>query len=105
MAKKTKEDRDSVSSRILGALPPGMREDLDAADVSELKTHIVQSTAVLRANKRAMKLDSELEGAKQRVKDLSEDYAETAKTKEAIISYALHLLNDKGAVDLDDNEG
>lgn len=103
MARKKKEDGEA-SKGILNALPPGMREELDSCDAGELKTHIVQSTAILRANKKAMKIDVELEGAKQRVKDLSEDYQETAKAKEAVISYALHLLNEKGDVDLGDFE-
>lgn len=101
-SKKKSEGQDSVSSRVLNTLPPGMREELDSCDISRLKTHIVQSTAVLRANKRAQKLDAELEAAKQRVKDLGEDYKETAAAKEAIISYSLHLLNEKGATDLGD---
>lgn len=103
MARKKKEDGEAAKG-VLNALPPGMREELDSCDAEELKTHIVQSTAILRANKKALKIDVELESAKQRVKELSEDYQETAKAKEAVISYALHLLNEKGDVDLGDFE-
>lgn len=104
MARKKKDSEGDASKGVLNALPTGMREELDSCDAEELKTHIVQATAVLRANKKAMKLDVELEGAKQRVKDLSEDYQETAKGKEAVISYALHLLHEKGDADLADVE-
>lgn len=106
MAKKNdRDEQESVSNKVLGALPPGMREELDGCGELSLKTHIVQSTAVIRANKKAMKLDPELDNARQRVKDLSEEYTEVSKAKEAIISYALHLLGEKGVVDLDDDEG
>lgn len=104
MARKKKDSDGEAPKGILNALPPGMREELDSCDGDELKTHIVQATAVLRANKKAMKLDVNLESAKQRVKDLSEDYQETAKAKEAVISYALHLLHEKGDVALGDFE-
>lgn len=97
MARPKKDNEASVP----GALPPGMREELDSCDITALKNHVVQSTAILRANKKAKKMDLELEGAKQRVKDLSEEYAETSKAKEAIISYALIRLGEMG-VDLDD---
>lgn len=100
MAKKQTQ-KDDVSKGILGALPPGLREEMDGFNEMQLKTCVVQSTAIMRASKKQMKLDTELEAAKQRVKDLSEDYVETRKTKEATISYALYLLDAKG-VDLKD---
>lgn len=100
-----KEDGKEVSNKVIGALPHGMREILDAASEAQLKTHIVQSTAVVRANKKAMKLDPALEAARERVKTLSEEYTEITKGKEAVISYALHLLGEKGSLDLDDTEG
>lgn len=100
MPKTKKNSNEEASKGVLGALPAGMREELDSCDTARLKTHIVQSTAILRANKKAMKLDVELESAKERVKELSSDYKETEKTKEAIISYALHLLGEKGSPDL-----
>lgn len=87
---------ETITKKILGALSAGLREDLDAMGIPQLKEQVVQSTAILRANANDMKNDEDLQAAKEAVKVAMEGYKEIKATKGAIIAYALHLLEEKG---------
>lgn len=98
MAKGDGEAR-TISKKVLGALPPGMREELDAMDVPRLQRAVTQAQAIKRASVMDAKMDESLQAAKDQVKELSADYKECQKNQDAITSYALHLLDEKGALD------
>ncbi len=98
MAKGDGEAR-TVSKKVLGALPPGMREELDAMDVPRLQRAVTHAQAIKRASVLDAKMDESYQAAKERVKELGADYKECQKSQEAITSYALHLLEEKGALD------
>lgn len=87
---------ETITKKILGSLPAGVRDDMDAMGITQLKEQVVQSTAILRANARDMKEDEDLQNAKERVKVAMEGYKEIKAAKGAIIAYAIHLLEEKG---------
>lgn len=91
-------NKKEVSKKILGALPAGMREELDAMDVPKLQRAVTHAQAIKRASIEDAKLDDELQAAKEKAKELGADYKQCQKDQEAITAYALHCLDEKGAL-------
>lgn len=95
MARKN-EEQNGVSKKILNALPTGYQEEADGMSVGQLKDEISVASGKIEDNKAAMREDERLNGAKERVKDLSEGYREVQKAQNAKRAYCVHLLREKG---------
>lgn len=82
--------------KIKKSLPFGMLEEIDSMDGDQLKRRIVESEGILHSNEVAKVEDSDLLGAKERVKELSLTYKEVKKHQNAIVQYSILALHEKG---------
>jgi len=95
MSKKA-EDRPAASEKILKALAPSVREELDAMSPAALKEAVLDATRVVIDTTVEMNGDERLSAAKESVKDYSAGYREVFKAQNAKIAYAMLCLEAAG---------
>lgn len=66
----------------------------------QLRAEIVKADTALMELEREMKADEKLQGARAIVKDLAAGYNDVKKAQKAKVAYALHLLEDRGELDI-----
>ena len=68
-------------------------EDVQQFSTEEMDKQIVTSNEIIAEMKKNMELDSDLQAAKQNVKDIASNYTEGIKINEAKAMYCVYLKN------------
>lgn len=82
-------------AKVLKELPE-FKETADSSSVVDLKKIIVQCEGNIYTIENAKQDDSDLDKAKEVVKELSSPYRDAIKVQTAKVKYALYLLEGKG---------
>lgn len=82
----------STEAKLLKKLPPGLKDDIDAMGLVDLRHLIVQKSSSLEQVRQEERDDEELKSAKDAAKDLGSSYKEARVALQAAISYALVRL-------------
>lgn len=86
--------------KIIAKLPVGFAEDAAGMDADALRAEIIKSETSLRTTDQEMKANEKLTGARELVKDFMAPYNEAKKAQRAKIAYALHVLEERGQLDV-----
>ena len=81
-------------------LPEGFKDEADSMSAERLKASIIESSANLSRIENAAENDEAFQKLKAAAKDAGAGYSDGKKAQAAKIDYALHLLEQRGAVDL-----
>lgn len=86
--------------KIIAKLPVGFAEDAAGMDADALRAAIIAAETSLRTVDQEMKANEKLTGARELVKDFMAPYNEAKKAQRAKIAYALHVLEERGQLDV-----
>lgn len=100
---KTTQQQVGISKKILDRLPDGWADSANSMKEDELKQVIVQCEGNLYLIAQEKEGDANLAKAREEVKNLGAAYRDGKNTQQAKITYALWLLESRGA-DLDSRD-
>lgn len=84
--------------KLLKVLPVGWKDEADTYSTDQLEAAIVDANAAIKQCEEDIAENPKVQGAKEILKDIMAPFTEIKKAQKAKISYALHLLEEKGAL-------
>lgn len=88
---------DKQFEKVVKAIGQETQEELDSLSVEELKARIVQSTQSVIIAKTERDANPNYQQAKEDKKVFDDGFREIKSRQNAIVDYAIHLLDEKGA--------
>jgi uncharacterized small protein (DUF1192 family) len=82
--------------RIEKALGTEVLVDLEALSLEDLKSRIAQADGSIKSTQDELEANPKYEELKESLKALSEGLREVRKRQNAVVTYCLHLIEEKG---------